>query len=73
MSNKPLGAEYDPSAPYNQKTKLHNVIVTINLEVEKPEDIDNGDLEYYIKNDLEYILERLSGYNSTVINDITIL
>ena len=41
MSDYPLGAQYDPRAPYNEKTKTVSVCVSVtyhkDIEVEVPE------------------------------------
>lgn len=48
-SNLPPGAAEDPTAPYNEKTKVIEVNISQSLstieEIEVPEDFDEGDEE----------------------------
>lgn len=57
LDNYPIGAENDPSAPYNEKTELRefytSVIISKPIEVEVSKDKENVDLIFDLKKSIE--------------------
>ena len=56
MSNYPLGAQYDPRAPYNEKTKTVSVCVSVtyhkDIEVEVEGAYDESTLNYLAREEV---------------------
>ena len=56
MSNYPLGAKYDPRAPYNEKTKKVSICVSVtyhkDIEVEIEGAYDESTLNYLARDEV---------------------
>lgn len=56
MSNYPLGAQYDPRAPYNEKTKTVSICVSVTyhkeIEVEVEGAYDESTLNYLAREEV---------------------
>lgn len=59
MSDYPLGAKYDPRAPYNKQTVKKGVLISVTLsktvEVEVDEDIDPSMYDEVVQNTKEVL------------------
>lgn len=70
-SNVPPGAAEDPTAPYNEKTKIIEVTVSqclsATVEIEVPEDFDDYDneevLEYFVREQIILPSEVISDHS----------
>lgn len=82
-SNVPPGAEEDPTAPYNQKTKKITVDISVSLsatkEIEVPEDMDDYCdsviLEEYVREQIMLPQEILSehGYGEWIVDEFCVM
>lgn len=73
----PAGAEFDPNAPYNQKNKIQDFVVSITISkcfsVKCPEGLGENELLNYIP-EAENIIDNLENNNwcvdeYTIVND----